>query len=190
MGVIVPTLAQVDRPGTASRPPRRPGYDRAVGEQGLASPHGPGRPVGFGHVGFQVRDLDRAVRFYRDIIGLELVDRLTRDDAYLGQVTGYPGVVLDIALLVEPTSRTLLELLQYPDGLGTPIDPATANPGTGHVCFVVDDVDAIHARAVAAGFGSVNPPVTPTSGMWTGGRSVYMLDPDGIRVELVQRGPG
>ncbi len=151
--------------------------------------HGPGRPVGFGHVGFQVSHLDRSIRYYRDIIGLELVDRLTRDEPYLGQVTGYAGVVLDIALLVEPTSRTLLELIRYPDGLGSPIDPATANPGTGHLCIVVDDVDAIHARAIAAGYGAVNPPVTPTSGMWTGGRSVYLLDPDGIRVELVQRGP-
>lgn len=141
-------------------------------------------------MGFQVSDLDRSVRYYREIIGLELVDRLTRDDPYLGQVTGYAGVTLDIALLVEPTSRTLLELIRYPDGLGTPVDTATANPGTGHMCIVVDDVDAIHARAVAAGFGAVNPPVTPTSGMWAGGRSVYLLDPDGIRVELVQRGPG
>ena len=31
--------------------------------------------------------------------------------------------------------------------------------------------------------------MTPTAGRWTGGRSVYLLDPDGIRVELVQRGP-
>jgi uncharacterized protein YciI len=50
-------------------------------------------------------------------------------------------------------------------------------------------VDAIHARALAAGYGAVNPPVTPTAGRWTGGRSVYLKDPDGIRVELVQRGP-
>lgn len=148
-----------------------------------------GRPLEFGHVGFQVSDLDRSVRYYRDIIGLELVDRLIRDEPYLAQVTGYPDVRLDIALLVEPVSRTMLELIRYPDGLGSPIDTSTANPGTAHLCIVVDDVDAIHERAIAAGYGSVNPPVTPTAGMWTGGRSVYLLDPDGIRVELVQRGP-
>ena len=36
---------------------------------------------------------------------------------------------------------------------------------------------------------SVNAPVTPTAGRWTGGRSVYLKDPDGIRVELVQHRP-
>ena len=87
------------------------------------------------------------------------------------------------------TTGVILELVEYPAGLGQPVDPATANPGTGHICFIVDDVDAIHARAVSAGYGSVNPPVTPTAGRWIGGRSVYLIDPDGVRVELVQLGP-
>ena len=148
-----------------------------------------GHPLEFGHVGFQVSDLDRSISYYRDVIGLELLDRLIRDEPYLAQVTGYPDVRLDIALLAEPNSRVMIELVKYPDELGSAIDPATANPGTGHVCFVVDSVDAIYERAIAAGHAAVNPPATPTKGMWIGGRSVYLLDPDGIRVELVQRGP-
>jgi catechol 2,3-dioxygenase-like lactoylglutathione lyase family enzyme len=149
----------------------------------------PGRTVGFGHVGLQVRDLERSRAYYRDVIGLVELERLTRAEPYLSQVTGYAGVSLEIALLAEHESGVILELIEYPAGLGRPIDAATANPGTGHLCFIVDDVDAIHDRAVAAGFGTVNPPVTPTAGRWIGGRSVYLLDPDGIRVELVQLGP-
>jgi catechol 2,3-dioxygenase-like lactoylglutathione lyase family enzyme len=148
-----------------------------------------GRTVGFGHAGFQVRDLERSRRYYRDIIGLQELERLTRDEPYLSQVTGYDGVRLEISLLEERRTGVILELVEYPAGLGQPVDPATANPGTGHICFIVDDVDAIHARAVSAGYGSVNPPVTPTAGRWIGGRSVYLIDPDGIRVELVQLGP-
>ena len=149
----------------------------------------PGRTVGFGHAGLQVRDLERSRAYYRDVIGLMELERLTRDEPYLSQVTGYDGVSLEIALLAERESGVFLELIEYPARLGRPVDPATANPGTGHLCFIVDDVDAIHARAVAAGYGSVNPPVTPTAGRWIGGRSVYLLDPDGIRIELVQLGP-
>lgn len=150
---------------------------------------GEGRTIAFGHVGLQVADLDRSIAYYRDVIGLRLLERLTRDDAYLKVVVGYPEVTLDVAVLVEPASGALLELLQYLGTSGTAVDPATANPGTAHVCFQVDDVDTVWARATAAGYGSVNPPVTPTAGRWTGGRSVYLKDPDGIRVELVQRGP-
>jgi catechol 2,3-dioxygenase-like lactoylglutathione lyase family enzyme len=148
-----------------------------------------GVTTGCGHVGFQVSDVERSRAYYRDVIGLVEIERLTRDEPYLAEVTGYPGVRLEIALLAEPTTGVILELVEYPAGLGLPIDPATANPGTGHVCFIVDDVDAIHARAIAAGHGAVNPPVTPTAGRWVGGRSVYLIDPDGIRVELVQLGP-
>jgi predicted enzyme related to lactoylglutathione lyase len=83
-----------------------------------------------------------------------------------------------------------LELLEYRDVARTPIDPSTANPGTVHMAFEVDDVESIHARALAAGTGSVNDPVTPTAGRWVGGRSVYLLDPDGYRVEQLQRPAG
>lgn len=138
-------------------------------------------------MGLQVGGLERSIAWYRDIVGLVEVERLVRSDAYLGQVTGYPGIELDICLLREPCSGVLVELLEYRGVPRTPVDPATANPGTAHVCFEVDDVDAVYARALSAGHRAVNPPVTPTSGRWTGGRSVYLLDPDGIRVELVQR---
>ena len=33
---------------------------------------------------------------------------------------------------------------------------------------------------------SVSPPVTPTIGPNKGGRAVYLIDPDGFRVELIQ----
>ena len=150
-------------------------------------PEGAGRTVSFGHVGLQVGDLDRSTAYYRDVIGLIEVERQLRNDPYLQRLTGYPGVELDISLFVEPRSGVLLELLEYRGVPRASVDPATANPGTGHVCFEVDDVDAIHARALAAGHRAVSDPVTPTSGRWAGGRSVYLVDPDGIRVELVQR---
>ncbi len=52
----------------------------------------------------------------------------------------------------------------------------------------MDDVEAIYRRAIEAGHGAVAAPVTPTAGRWQDGRSVYLLDPDRIRVELVQPG--
>jgi catechol 2,3-dioxygenase-like lactoylglutathione lyase family enzyme len=86
----------------------------------------PGRTVGFGHVGLQVRDLERSRAYYRDVIGLVELERLTRSEPYLAQVTGYAGVSLEIALLAEHESGVILELIEYPAGLGRPIDAATA----------------------------------------------------------------
>jgi len=146
------------------------------------------RPVAFGHVGLHVSDIERSIRYYRDIIGLEEVERRVREDEYLGVLTGYPDVRLDTCLLVDPASGIMFELLVVLSASGTPAEPATANPGTVHICFVVDDVDAIYRRAIASGHEAVNEPLTPTAGRWKDGRSVYLLDPDRIRVELVQPG--
>jgi lactoylglutathione lyase len=68
----------------------------------------------------------------------------------------------------------------------TPVDTRTANPGTAHTAYYVDDLDALYADLVARGVKSVSPPVTPTIGPNQGGRAVYLIDPDGIRVELIQ----
>ena len=146
------------------------------------------RPVDFGHIGLHVSDIERSIRFYCDVIGLEETERRLRDDAYLGVLTGYPGLRMDTCLVVDPASGLMIELLQVLSASGMPMEPATANPGTAHICFIVDDVDAIYRRAMEAGHESVDEPLTPTAGRWKGGRSVYLLDPDRIRVEIVQPG--
>jgi lactoylglutathione lyase len=141
---------------------------------------------GCDHVGIQVRDIDRSTRFYQQL-GLELVERWSMSQDYVQKVVGYyPDVTLEISLLAIPGSETFLEILEYRGVESTPVDPATANPGTGHFCLFVDDLDQLHARLAAAGVEFVSAPQTPTAGPNQGGRLVYMLDPDGIRVELVE----
>lgn len=144
--------------------------------------------VAFHHIGIHVESLDASCAFYREVIGLVERGRQIRDDPYLHHVTGYPGVQLAIALMEEPVSGVCIELVEYRDVPRSSIDTRTANPGTTHICFEVDDVDGIHVRALAAGYTAVNPPITPTGGQWRGGRSVYLIDPNGIRVEVVQPG--
>jgi lactoylglutathione lyase len=70
------------------------------------------------------------------------------------------------------------------------VDTRTANPGTAHIAFFVDDLDALYADLRARGVASVSDPVTPTIGPNKDGRAVYMIDPDGIRVELIQSARG
>ncbi|MEA2608225.1 MAG: lactoylglutathione lyase [Chloroflexota bacterium] len=138
------------------------------------------------HTGLQVRDLDRSVAFYRDLLGFEVVFAWNPKAPYIGELVGYPDVDLHAAVLRPPNSDVFLELLEYRDVDRTPVDTRTANPGTAHTAWFVDDVDALYAELVAKGVEAVSPPVTPTIGPNQGGRAVYMIDPDGIRVELIQ----
>lgn len=142
--------------------------------------------VGVNHMGLQVADLGQSLSFYVDLLGLQGVAEWDRGEPYIQQLVGYDGVELHVAILAVPGSQTLLELLEYRNVPQAPIDPATGQSGTAHVCFYVEDLDRLYDRLVESGVRSVSAPVTPTVGPNKGGRAVYMLDPDGIRVELVQ----
>lgn len=138
------------------------------------------------HMGLQVADLARSVAFYEGILGFEVVFQWNPRAPYIGALVGYPEVDLHAAILRMPDSDLFLELLEYRNVERRPVDTSTANPGTAHVAFFVDDLDTLYADLLEKGVDSVGPPVTPTIGPNEGGRAVYLKDPDGIRVELIQ----
>jgi lactoylglutathione lyase len=138
------------------------------------------------HTGFQVADLERSVAFYRDILGFEIAFAWNPQADYIRELVGYPGADIHAAILRLPGSDVFLELLEYRNVERTPVDTRTANPGTAHIAFFVDDLDTLYSDLTTRGVRSVSAPVTPTIGPNEGGRAVYLIDPDGIRVELIQ----
>ena len=141
---------------------------------------------GVSHFGIQVADLDRSIAFYRDLLGLELIARWVRDQPYIQELVGYPGVVLHVAVFRFPNSESFLEVLEYRNVEKTPVDPSNANPGTAHLCVYVPDLTALHARLAANGVRFVSGIKSPTIGPNSGAKVIYMIDPDGIRVELLE----
>ncbi len=142
--------------------------------------------VGCEHVAIQVGDCDRSARFYERVLGFEPRARVSRSEAYVQRVVGYPGVTLEIAMMGIPGTEVELEIVEYRGVEKKPIDPATASPGTMHVSLFVDDLDAMYERLSADGVEFVSPVQTSDAGPLAGGKVVYMKDPDGIRVELVE----
>jgi catechol 2,3-dioxygenase-like lactoylglutathione lyase family enzyme len=142
--------------------------------------------VGCEHIGIQVRDVERSARFYEEHLGFERLSRFSKSEPYVQRLVGYPGATLEIALLAIPGTEVQLEILEYRGVEAAPVDPATANPGTAHFSLFVDDVDELYERLRAQGVEFVSEVQTSTAGPVAGARLVYMKDPDGIRVELVQ----
>lgn len=138
------------------------------------------------HTGIQVRDLDRSLEFYLGVLGFDLLFRWNPQAPYISELVGYPGVDLHSAIIRMPDSDVFLELLEYGNVAGEPVDTRTGNPGTAHIAFMVDDLDVLFADLVSKGVDFVSEPVTPTIGPNAGGRAVYMMDPDGFRIEFMQ----
>lgn len=144
------------------------------------------RIVGSHHTAFQVADLGRSLAFYRDLLGFEPVwERINRED-YVRKIVGYPEAELHQVLLRFPGSDHCFELIDYRGVDRTPVDTSPANPGTAHICLLVDDLRQAYDELVAAGVGSISEPVLVTSGPNEGRLAVYMLDPDGFPVELLE----
>jgi catechol 2,3-dioxygenase-like lactoylglutathione lyase family enzyme len=143
--------------------------------------------TGFFHGGITVRDMDQALAFYRDGLGLQIEFDRVADAPYLRTVLGLEFSRLRIVYLRIPGGG-FVELLEY---AGIERFSAASRPcdyGSGHLCFYVDDVDGLYARLRSLGYTARSAGVVAiTSGPNEGARSVYFLDHDGYAVELFQK---
>lgn len=143
------------------------------------------------HVGFVVGDLDASIRFYRDGLGLVLRHRQLQHNAYTRTLVGYPDALLEVAQfnLAEgdpPASGHILELVSYAQPASGPADRERNTLGVGHLAFIVDNIHEFATHLQAFGAELVNEPVRISAGINEGGWSVYLRDPDGVNLELVQ----
>jgi catechol 2,3-dioxygenase-like lactoylglutathione lyase family enzyme len=134
-------------------------------------------------VGIVVLDLDRALAFYRDLLGLAVVREMDEGGAYMERVTGLPGVSVRTVKLAAPGGGMveLLRFASHPEPPGAARSAAT--PGCSHVAFTVADLDATYRRLQAAGVRFHAPPQVSPDG---GAKVTYCRDPEGSIVELVE----
>jgi catechol 2,3-dioxygenase-like lactoylglutathione lyase family enzyme len=143
------------------------------------------------HFSFTVSDIEQSIRFYRDVLGMELVHTQEQANAYTRKFVGYPDAHLKVAQFritgaTITRSNHMLELVQYVAPKGEKVDTRTKNPGTAHLAFQVDDVHAEYERMSALGVRFRSEPVAIEAGINKGGFTCYFLDPDDITLEIIQ----
>jgi len=122
------------------------------------------------HSMIRVLDEVRAVTFYETAFGLRVADRLDFDS---------------FTLIYMSNDESGFELeLTVNKGRTEPYD---LGDGYGHLAVSVDDVDAEHARLVAAGL-SPRKLVDFTNNGARVARFFFIADPDGYQIEVLQRG--
>ena len=89
------------------------------------------------HASFTVSSIEKSIIFYRDILGLKLLDTSTRGVEFSQQVTGIKGADLKIAYFEANNCR--VELIEYLAPKGQKVDTTTCNVGSAHICFNVDN---------------------------------------------------
>jgi catechol 2,3-dioxygenase-like lactoylglutathione lyase family enzyme len=139
------------------------------------------------HVGITVSDLDRAVRFWTDLLGAPPRARTVVERPYIQRLVQLPGVRIDAAFF--HLADTTLEVLEYHWADRRPLPEESFNPGHAHVCLVVDDIEASMAHAVRCGARTLDPdgPVQIDAGPNAGAVAGYLrVPPDWHSVELYE----
>jgi catechol 2,3-dioxygenase-like lactoylglutathione lyase family enzyme len=135
------------------------------------------------HFSYTVGDIERSVEFYGRL-GFVPINRYAEAGPHVDRGAAAPNADMDIQLLRHGDDGPVLELIRYRQ---YPARPAARNfeVGSAHMGFVVDDMAAAYATLSAAGVEFLSAPNTDQYGeQW-----VYMRDPDGIPVELMQPVP-
>ncbi|MDT0263971.1 VOC family protein [Jatrophihabitans lederbergiae] len=135
------------------------------------------------HVGLTVSDLERTAQFYELFGGKEIsADHFCGPQFDRG--LGVDGADFDTKMI--QVGALLIELLSYHEPTRKPYTSRNCDIGAPHVAFQVDDIFAAYERVTATGVESYSPPQMVTEGAFADGYFVYLKDPDGMSVELIQ----
>jgi lactoylglutathione lyase len=121
------------------------------------------------HTCYRILEIDRSVAFYRALGFEEKRRRPIRDEA-INVFMGLP----------EDGEEPRLELT-YNIGRSEPYELGS---GYGHIAITADDLEETLARLREQGIEPERPPYTVSEG---GSRICFVRDPDGYRVELIER---
>jgi len=140
--------------------------------------------TGIHHTSFTVSNLDRSLAFYRDILGMELVVERDVTGDYMADLMGFEN--LHIRLVFLKIGEELLELIEYLSPSGNIVNTKKNNPGTAHICFRIKDLLSLYKKLVLSGVCVESEPVAITKGPNKGGFAMFIYDPDGIPLELLE----
>jgi lactoylglutathione lyase len=118
------------------------------------------------HTRYRLNDLEKSVRFYKEVLGL---DEVRRNKSPRGS---------ELVFLKAPGSDELIELCHFPSS-----GPVEVQPDLTHLAFEVDSLEAFGKHIEALGFKYSDGPHYKENG----GGFAFIDAPEGYEVELIQR---
>jgi len=142
---------------------------------------------GIFHTGMTVSDLDRSIRFYRDVLGLKLISGPT--DVYEGEDlsrgVGVQGARLRLAIFqVGDGSIEVHQYFSPKSAVNKAMPPNTV--GVTHVAFRVSNAAEKMKELKTKGVEFLSELNVVEEGPLAGWKWVYFKDPDGISLELIE----
>src|SRR5437867_10391475 len=118
------------------------------------------------HTRYRVNDLEKTVKFYKEVLGLE---ELRRHKSPRGS---------ELAFMKAPESEELIELCYFPAS-----GPVQVQPDLTHLAFEVDSLEAFGQHLASLGLKYSDGPTVKTDGSGF----AFIDAPEGYEIELMQR---
>lgn len=118
------------------------------------------------HTRYRVTDLAKTIAFYKDVLGLEEVNR---HQSPRGS---------ELVFLKAPGSEELIEICKFDES-----GPVNVGSDITHLAFEVDDLAAFARHAEAQGYPLSDGPTETSSGSII----AFVDAPEGYEIELIQR---
>ena len=117
------------------------------------------------HAAVSVKDMDKAIAFYRDVIGMEQVFDRTFDEA-MGKLIGVPGTKVRIVHMKLNDSVVELFDYEFPEGREPVREHSQSDFGLTHIGFMVEDFWGTYRNLVEHGVSFLGEPVEIRPGVF------------------------
>lgn len=135
------------------------------------------------HIGIVVKNLDKSLEFYRDLLGLKIVREMDESGRYIDNMLSLKNVKVRTVKMSANNGVTLIELLEFKSPLGNQRNCKVNDIGVSHIAFTVNDLNKCYEFFKGNGIKFNAPPQISPDGC---AKVTFCHDPDNNPIELVE----
>tara|TARA_B100001013_G_scaffold321703_1_gene231787 strand:+ start:343 stop:777 length:435 start_codon:yes stop_codon:yes gene_type:complete len=137
---------------------------------------------GYRHTGIICKDINNSLIFYRDYLGLTVIQDFWDDSDYINEITGIHNANVHMIKL-KADDGTVIELLEYPTHPTNLIKQEVYNAGLAHVAFQVYNIEDAYNFLKTKNVKLISKPILSSEKI---AKVCFCLDPNDVRIELVE----
>lgn len=134
------------------------------------------------HTGIVVSDMERSLKFYRDLLGFKEIKRMEESGGYIDTVLGGQKIKV-LTVKMSADDGNLIELLSFGPLQGGADKKRLDGIGLSHIAFTVNDLDKQYRELTKKGIKFNSAPQKSPDGY---AKVAFCEDPDGTFLELVE----
>ncbi len=134
------------------------------------------------HTGIVVEDIEKSLRFYRDMLGFTIVKQMREKSAYIDTVLGLKDADVTTVKMTAADGQ-MIELLKYHSHVPALFSRRICDAGPTHIAFTVDDLAGAYRELTDKGIVFNGQPCVSPDGY---AKVAFCRAPEGTFIELVE----